>query len=95
MLAKIADDNWLDDNFDLEDALKPPGDVPATVNFVASFDGKVTAEEVMAGKTNQVKVLLEEALLELSGIVIGEEFESDTVYATSTSLDDVKDIGKL
>mmetsp|Transcript_34080 Transcript_34080/g.59899 ORF Transcript_34080/g.59899 Transcript_34080/m.59899 type:complete len:1382 (+) Transcript_34080:155-4300(+) len=52
------------------------GDVPAVVDFIASLNG-VTAEEVMAGETNQVKVMLEEQLLVLSEIVIEEEFRGN------------------
>ena len=54
------------------------GDVPASVDFVASLNGLVSAEEIMEGKTNQVKIMLEEQLLVLSDIVIMEEFWNGT-----------------
>jgi len=63
------------------------GDVRATIQFVASLDGKVTAAEVMAGETNQVKVMMEEQLLILSEIVIQEQFRpaDDSVSAEERS----------
>lgn len=73
MLAKI-DAGWLQDNFDVEEALKPGGDVPAAVNFVGSLGGQLSAAEVMAGETNKVKVMLEEQLLVLSEVVVEEVF---------------------
>mmetsp|Transcript_26733 Transcript_26733/g.56047 ORF Transcript_26733/g.56047 Transcript_26733/m.56047 type:complete len:1473 (-) Transcript_26733:183-4601(-) len=50
------------------------GDVPVPIQFIASLQGQITAEEVMSGTTNQVKALLEESLLELSAEVVAEEF---------------------
>jgi hypothetical protein len=49
--------------------------VPATFSFVASVGGEVNAEEVLAGETNQVKLMLEEQLLALCDeLIVGEEF---------------------
>ena len=45
----------------------------------------MTAEEVMVGETNQVKVMLEEQLLKLSEIVIEEVFHRDGADATAKS----------
>jgi len=61
------------------------GEVPASVIFVASLNGKVTAAEIMAGETNQVKIMLEEQLLVLSDIVIREEFYNITVIDDGTN----------
>ena len=46
------------------------------MDFVASLGGQVSAAEVMAGETNQVKIMLEESLLVLAEDVIMEEFGS-------------------
>ena len=60
--------------------------VPASVNFVASLNGLVSADAIMEGTTNQVKIMLEEELLLLSDIVIMELFHNDTIssYAESS-----------
>eukprot|EP01082_Thalassiosira_pseudonana_P010778 g10422.t1 g10422 contig4:1849285-1852582(-) len=50
------------------------GDVPVPINFVESLQGEVTAEQVIEGTTNQVKDMLQESLVELSDIVIEEQF---------------------
>jgi hypothetical protein len=52
---------------------------------VASLNGQVTAEEVMEGTTNQVKLVLEEQLLVLSDIVIEEEFGSGSSGSALTT----------
>ena len=48
--------------------------MPVSIVFVESVNGEATAEEVMEGTSNQIRVMLEEALLELSEIVIAENF---------------------
>eukprot|EP00571_Detonula_confervacea_P009844 CAMPEP_0172299208 /NCGR_PEP_ID=MMETSP1058-20130122/1563_1 /TAXON_ID=83371 /ORGANISM="Detonula confervacea, Strain CCMP 353" /LENGTH=1352 /DNA_ID=CAMNT_0013008569 /DNA_START=322 /DNA_END=4380 /DNA_ORIENTATION=+ len=63
------------------------GDVPASVNFVASFNGQMSAEEIMEGETNQVKIMLEEQLLILSDIVIMEEFYNGTALNDTNGTD--------
>lgn len=43
----------------------------------------MTAKEIMDGEDNQVKVMLEESLLELSEIVIAEEFGNSSSQKNS------------
>ncbi|KAL7536536.1 hypothetical protein ACHAXR_010492 [Thalassiosira sp. AJA248-18] len=61
------------------------GEVPASVDFVVNFNGEVNASEVMAGETNQVKLKMEESLLELSDIVIEEEFGATEMSTDETT----------
>jgi hypothetical protein len=81
------------------------GDFPVSVNFVQYLKGGVTAEAIMEGKTNQVKVMMEEALLKLANLVI-EEMNNGTrrelmlrrrellvEEATNATVIDVEDIG--
>ena len=82
------------------------GNFPISVNFVQYLKGGVTAAEIMDGKTNQVKVMMEEALLKLANLVI-EEMNNGTrrelmlrsrellvEEATNATVTDVQDIGK-
>ncbi|KAL7520730.1 hypothetical protein ACHAWX_005440 [Stephanocyclus meneghinianus] len=59
------------------------GVIPIALNFTQSLQGKVTAKEIMDGEDNQVKVMLEESLLELSEIVIAEEFGNSSSQKNS------------
>lgn len=52
---------------------------------MASLGGQITAAEIMAGQTNQVKVMLEESLLVLSDEVIAEVFRNSTNIAAAGS----------
>ncbi len=61
------------------------GDIPVVLAFVASLNSEVTAEEIMEGKTNQVKRLLEEQLLVLSDVVIVEEFGNSSLTTASNT----------
>jgi len=80
------------------------GEFPLPVNFVQYLDGEVTAESIMEGETNQVKAMMEVALLKLANLVI-EELNNGTrrelmlrrrellvKEATNATVTDVKDI---
>ncbi|KAL3827045.1 hypothetical protein ACHAXA_007552 [Cyclostephanos tholiformis] len=59
-------------------------DVPVQFNFVASvMDDNITAMDVIDGENNQIKKMLEEELLELCEVVIGEA-KFGTIATNST-----------
>jgi len=82
------------------------GEFPLPVNFVQYLDGDVTAESIMEGETNQVKAMMEVALLKLANLVIEElnngarrelmlrRRELLVKEATNATVTDVKDIRK-